>query len=209
MDRIDFLPERIRNQRTRRQRLARQGYLLLACMLAVVALGYIRHGRVSTASAELAMLQRSSENVQCQTARRQVLEQQLADMAIRKRVEEHLGSRVSAQLVLAELQHLSPASICMTKLELETAEIELSRKNSSNLSIRAAMAGSGDAKPETVKRLRLTLTGLAPNDVDVANFIGQLSASQLFEDVNMGYTKGVTIDGRAAREFSASCYVIR
>jgi hypothetical protein len=59
----------------------------------------------------------------------------------------------------------------------------------------------------TVKRVRLMLTGIAPGDVDVANFIGQLSASPLVEDVNMGYAKTVEFRGRLAREFQASCYI--
>ena len=67
----------------------------------------------------------------------------------------------------------------------------------------------GKGKEITRKRLRLVLTGLAPGDVDVANFIGQLSGSPVFEDVNMGYARNVEFNGRLAREFQASCYVIR
>ncbi len=62
-------------------------------------------------------------------------------------------------------------------------------------------------KTVTLKRVRLLITGVAPGDVDVANFIGQLSASPLLEDVNMGYTKTVEYRGHLAREFEASCYI--
>ena len=60
-----------------------------------------------------------------------------------------------------------------------------------------------------VKRVLLVIDGMAPNDVDVANFIGQLSACPLFEDVHMGYAKTVRFRGAEAREFQAKCYVIR
>ncbi len=60
-----------------------------------------------------------------------------------------------------------------------------------------------------VRRVRVVLAGLAPTDVDVANFIGQLSASPLFENVNMGYAKTVRFRGRSAREFQASCYLAK
>ena len=53
------------------------------------------------------------------------------------------------------------------------------------------------------------LTGMAPTDVDVANFIGQLSASCLFKNVNMGYAKTVTFQRRSAKEFQASCYLAK
>jgi len=50
---------------------------------------------------------------------------------------------------------------------------------------------------------------MAPTDVDVANFIGQLAGSRLFEGVNMGYARNVTFRSRSARQFQVSCYVIR
>jgi Tfp pilus assembly protein PilN len=208
MDNIDFLPQAIRNKRTRRRRLIRQGYLLGLCALAIVALGYIRQGRVSAAMADVRLLQECTDNVQRQSARRLVLEQRLQDLALKQRIEERLGTRIGAQLVLAEIQHQMPASICLLSMELETLDVQLPRKNDTNATVRAAVT-SGDRKPDTIKRLRVTLTGLAPNDVDVANFIGQLSASPVLEDVNMGYTKSVTYKGRLAREFRASCYVAR
>ena len=53
------------------------------------------------------------------------------------------------------------------------------------------------------------LTGLSPTDIEIANFIGQLSASPLFEDVNMGYARTEEFDGRVGRKFQASCLVAR
>ena len=50
---------------------------------------------------------------------------------------------------------------------------------------------------------------MAPTDVDVANFIGQLAGSRVFEDVNMGYARNVPFRTRTARKFQVSCYVIR
>ena len=50
---------------------------------------------------------------------------------------------------------------------------------------------------------------LSPNNVDVANFIADLSASPLFEEVDMGYAKNIVFRSKAAKEFQASCYVVR
>lgn len=209
MDHVNFLPQRIRSQRAKRGRRVRQAYLLLLCAAALVGLGYVRQHRVEAARADVALLKGSAEDLRQQAARRDVLQRQLQDLSIRKQVQEHLGSRVSAQVVLAELHRQMPPSLCLTSLELETMEVPLARKALTNVSVRATVAGGAERRPETAKRLRLTLTGLAPNDVDVANFIGQLSSSPLFEDVNMGYSRSVTYKGRMAREFRASCYVVR
>ncbi|MFB3891507.1 MAG: PilN domain-containing protein [Phycisphaerae bacterium] len=210
MDNVDFLPERIRNQRARRRRLVRQTYLLLICAAGLVALGYFRQGRIREASAQVALLAQCEDSVKRQTARRAVLEEQLKDLSVKKQVEHTLGSSISAQLVLAELQRQLPPTVCLTKLELESVEVLGPDAADVHTSVRAAMAGAAPRpKPGAPKRVHLVFTGLAPGDVDVANFIGQLAASPLFEDVNMGYAKNVVVKGRNAREFCASCYVSR
>ena len=71
----------------------------------------------------------------------------------------------------------------------------------------ADMSGAGGQ--QVSRRIRLVLTGLAPSDIDVANFIGQLASSPLFEDVNMGYAKTVFHENYEAREFQASCFIVR
>lgn len=211
MDSIDFLPERVRLQRQRRGRLIRQGYLLVIFAAALVILGYYRQGRVKEASAQLVTRNESVAAMEQQSARRIALEGQLQDFAIKKRLEEHLGSRVSAQLVLAELQHQVPPSIILRGLELQTQDVSSDDKPADkHVSARASAAGNTQAKSQgTVKRVQLVVTGLAPTDVDVANFIGQLSSSPLFEDVNMHFARNVVVNGHTAREFQASCYVAK
>jgi len=211
MDSIDFLPEKVRLGRARRQRLIRQGYLLVAFAIALVVLGYYRQGRIKEASAQLAILDESAASLQQQAQRRTTLEEQMQNLMIKKRVEEHLGSRISAQLVLAELQRQMPASISLTSLDLQSQDVSAGDSTSGkHISARATAAGKTDGKKgDAVKRVELVVTGLAPTDVDVANFIGQLSSSPLFEEVNMRYAKNVIIQGRIAREFQASCYVAK
>ena len=87
---------------------------------------------------------------------------------------------------------------------METMDVRVPKQQS--LRRRRELENGRDA---SVRRIRLTVTGLSPTDVDVANFIGQLSASPLFEDVNIGYTKTINHQDRSARQFQASCYLIR
>jgi len=211
MQSVDFLPERIRLRRARRRRLFRQGYLLAAFAVAVIMLGYVRYRRIDSAQGQLAMLGDRAVNIRNQLTMRQSLEKELADLMIKKRIDETLGSRVLALDVLGELERLLPESMALTKLAVETVKLRAPAKPvaapvSSGRTVRAK---AGQNKYRIVKRIRLVITGLAPTDVDVANFIGQLSASPLFEDINMGYAKNAAIYGRTAREFQASCYVVR
>jgi len=207
---IDFLPDRIKTQRTRRASLIRQGYLLAICLGALLVLGYVRQMGIRSAKGELAVVQERGENMQRQLEIRKSLEHQLAELMLLKKIDDTLGSRVVAVDVLAELNRLVPESVALTEFNLETVKvcIPIQSIETDRSSSRVVSAG-GKKMTREVQRFQLILTGIAPSDVDIANFIGQLSASPLFEDVHMGYAKDVVLRGRTAREFQASCHVVR
>ena len=198
MREIDFLPDRVKAQRDRRRRLTVQGYLMVLCLAGLAVLGYMFHLRVAKAQAELGLLTSRGDAMKRQLALRDTMEVQLSDLMIKKRIEEQLGRRVGTLDVLGELQRVLPESMTLTNLAMETVEIRMPTNRPGHA------AGEAD-KP--VKRVRLVLTGMAPSDVDVANFIGQLAGSKVFEDVNMGYARNITFRSRTARKFQASCYV--
>ena len=208
MQDIDFLPERIKQQRARRRRLIRQGHLLVVCLVALAVLGYIRQTRTCRAQAQLTLLGRRVANIRRQLAMKDDLERQQAELLIKKRIDDQLGSRVNTLDLLAELEGVLPDSVALTRLNIEVAEIRLPIEPVRIDSARAA-TGTRRPKEKRIKRVRLSLTGLSPTDVAVANFIGQLSASPLFEDVNMGYTKNVIFQKHVAREFQTSCHVVK
>ena len=211
MEKTDFLPERIVLQRRRRARMTRQFYLLGISFACLALLGYFRHGRIDRAEAELALLQDHTTSVEMQLATRDRLEKQLNDLMVKKRIDETLGSRVNALDVLAEIQRVLPESMALSRLEMDAVEVNLAMEpGGEGMAGRTgARLASARQREQGLKRVRLILTGVAPCDVDVANFIGQLSASPLFEDVNMGYIENTEFRGRRAREFQASCYVVR
>ena len=208
MENLDFLPERTRLQRERRRRLFRQGYLTLICIAGLVVVGYVRQGSVRQAQASLDSLNAQQQQLQRQVSMRQDMERQLGEFQLLKRINDDLGSRVCALDMLAELDKLLPRNMALTNLSFEAVQLQVPLKQPTGGGDPGRVAPAVDTgKTVTVKRVRLMLTGIAPGDVDVANFIGQLSASPLVEDVNMGYAKTVDFRGRLAREFQASCYI--
>ena len=198
---VDFLPDRIRQRRRRVGRLWRQGCLLACCGLALAGLAHARQGRIAQGRAELVRLDERAAGMQRQIALIAPLEGQLDELMIKKRIDEELGSRADCTAMLAELCRLMPPSLSLNTLELRPVDVPREALKPS-----ARGVAGGDA---LVRRARVIISGLAPSDVDVANFIGQLSACPLFEDVNMGYAKTVDVHGRSAREFQASFYLIR
>jgi len=211
MQNVDFLPERVHQERARRRNLFRQMGLLAAAVLACGVVWYAWQGRIRKAQAELVLITDRVQDMEQQLQVRQDLQRQLGELMLKKRVDEHLGSRVNALDVIAELEHLLPESMVLDELELETIDVRVPIEPAApqNGSPSVAAPPGNSKKYETVRRVRLLLTGVAPTDVDVANFIGQLSASPFFEDVTMSYAKNVEFRGRPAREFQSSCFVAR
>lgn len=217
MNSVDFLPERIRIKRARRRRLVRQGHLLAVCAFALVVLGYLRSETIRDAHNELGLIAEQAASVELQLAQRKQLERERAEFLIFQRIEEQLGSRVNALNLLTELEGLLPDGVALTSVNVATVDmpVQVRPATRGGRAVLARPGASGANGKTTVKRLRLTLTGLAPEDVKVATFIGHLSASRMFEGVNMGYARGRDIVSRTkygtikAREFQASCYVAR
>jgi Tfp pilus assembly protein PilN len=212
MSEIEFLPERVRCQRQRQRRLVRAGWLLGACAAAMAALTYARHGRIAEARAAAAALSDRAANVRHQAGMLAPLQRQLADLMVSKRIDAELGSRTGCPAVLAELCRLTPENVVLVSLELKPVQVRPGADGSGDRrhrSSRAAAAAAAEGGDGPVRRQQLLLTGMAPTDVDVANFIGQLSASCLFQDVNLSYARTAAYRGRSAREFRASCYLVK
>ncbi len=210
MREVEFLPERIRHQRFRRRRLVRQGYLLAVCVLLMGVLSYFNNVRVTQAQAELGTLEEHSSYLSGQIEKIPPLERELAELLIKKRIESELGSRTDCTAVLAELCRIMPENMAMVSLDLKSMDVrvKIPAGSGANQSARAS-AGGAARTTRTVRRARLVITGVAPTDIDVANFIGQLSSSCVFENVKMGYAKTAILGDRTAREFQASCYLAR
>ena len=66
-----------------------------------------------------------------------------------------------------------------------------------------------EATPQSTRRIKLALTGVAPSDIAVASFIGQIAASPFFEKIGMGYSRNIEYQGCKAREFQVTMFVVR
>jgi len=205
MKTIDYLPERIHQRRIQRHNLLRQMVLMIVSMVILLALSYTRQGQIRQAKADFKNLDVQVDNVRKQLGVRSELETQQADLLIKKRIDEDLGSRVNVLDVLSEIERILAKSIFLSNMQLEAVDVAVQVSTPES----EKRAKKPKTKEVIVKRIKLTITGYAPTDVDLANFIAQLSAGPLFEDVNMVYARNQDFQGILAREFQAYCYVVR
>ncbi len=205
---IEFLPESVRKQRASRDRLVRTGWLLGLCLLGMAGLTFARQSRIDQARADYGGLAERAAGAKRLAEMVGPLERQMSDLLIKKRIDQEIGGRTDCTAILAELCRLTPANLALVSLRMQAVSVQPTAGGSTRRSARPAVARGSGASGEATRRMQLVLTGMAPSDVDVANFIGQLSASCLFEDVTMGYARTVEHSGRMAREFQASCYLV-
>jgi hypothetical protein len=70
----------------------------------------------------------------------------------------------------------------------------------------AAFAGepAQPAREVVERKLRVKLVGVAPSDVEVANFLAGLSSRSYFDQVAMTYARDRSSEGRLMREFEVA-----
>ena len=206
MNHVDFLPDRVRVQRRQRKALLRQAVLAGLATMCMVFLIQVRQGHIASAQGELALLEDKLSVASLQASQRAELEMQIGELLVKKDIDEQLGTRISALDVLGELQGLTGGELTLTSLELMAMELQGGRP--------AVNAGRGpvsvsEVAPQSRHRIRLTLTGVAPSDIAVATFIGQIAGSPMFERIAMGYSRNVEYQGCKAREFQVTMFVVR
>ncbi len=207
---IDFLPERLKAKRSLRRRIIRQVYLLVLVAIGLVVWGYLSRERVADARGELALLRERSAGFDRLLVDKARLQKEQTELLIKERISKQLGSRIDVLDVLGELERILPPRVSLLSLNLDGVQVQLHAGRPGRFGgLARTLSGERGAASATVNRLQLVIRGIAPNDVDIAIFIGHLSASRIFEDVRMGYCKNLVVEDRRAREFQASCHVVR
>jgi len=111
-------------------------------------------------------------------------------MAQQAELSAALLEKVPRSFLLAEITNALPSGVSLTDFILE------SRVRASTAPVgqtaferrQAADAKKAEAPQPKVIDVTIRLTGLAENDVQVAQFITKLNRSKMLKDVNLGYT---------------------
>src|SRR5690606_38464020 len=111
--------------------------------------------------------------------------------------------RVPRSIVLAELINNMPETLSLLDFELES-KVTQSRPAPRTALDKAKAKAKQDAEPQIeVKEteVSLRLVGVAPTDVQVAQFMTALGKAELFSDVSLAFSEAVTIDKEPLRKF--------
>lgn len=204
MREIEFLPDWYPVMRRRRALAATQSYATAALMTGLLLWGVVGHQQVSQRQAlagqtaqELQQVRGDLKMLDEQLRLKQQLEQQEA--VLRK-----LGLQVDATRLIGELDALMGQQAFVTELSLETEETIRPATVSTVVPPARSGAAPAQQRDQVERKLKVRLVGVAPSDVEVANFLAGISSRSYFDNVAMTYTRDRAGDGRVMREFEVT-----
>lgn len=203
MNEINFLPEQFVHEQARAQRRFR--HVIVIAVVATCMFGQVVIHRHS-----LSWRQAEAKALEADAAVAQNLKSEIAQLQKRHGALSHeltmhreLVLPLRHSQMIAALGQSMPPSIALSSMNVETQlppPISLDKKS-------AEKNKNAGALPLKKPMLNVQMTGLAADDLEVANFVGALSDHPLFHDVKMHSSKPTTVGTLIGREFSISMQV--
>jgi len=198
---LEFLPDWYPQLRTRRRRLLLQSWASVALVGASVLWLGSAHRAIGARAAELNDILGRAETARGELRKLDdllVLQRQCQQKA---RVIDRLGLHVEATRLVNKLEEVMPREMGVLDLKLDVEETP--RPPRVTTASRAAAAdATAELPPE--RRLKVSVHGVVPTDVDFASFLAGLSTVPYFENVAMIYAKDRSDSGHVMREFEVT-----
>jgi Tfp pilus assembly protein PilN len=199
---INFLPQTFVQQRACRRRVFRQGAMVVSIVV-LMAMWYVSsRGRVEALERVLQLQLAQVQEAKDQLAQLTKLRSEYRSLANQARIQHDLVQPVAYTPVIAVIASLMPDSLTLTKLSMQgqTAKPAPAQKpaDKSGAESRKARPAAPPAEPNV---LHIALEGLAPSDVQIADFVGKLTDHPLFTNVKMLYSRTAEVRSVVTREF--------
>lgn len=207
MKNSSFLPEDYIEQRAQR----RTNVLSLLLFMVVMG-GVIGAFLVSDRQRAEVRRMRDDVNTRFEEAARRIdqldqLQARKEEMIRKAKVTSALLERVPRTLVFAELINNMPSSLSLLKLEFKTRIIKprstatsVLEKQRQDQATDAAKKISNEPDMDIVE-VEINLVGVAPTDLQVAQFMTALGRNPMFADINLAYSEETTIESSQLRTF--------
>jgi len=189
MNQINFLPKDYLLKQERAARRVRQTLLIAVVVFCMAGWWVGAYTRVGAMADHAEALDQEVQAANDQMLEMVKLKSRRAELAHRLSIQRELALPLSHTHVLNAIAELMPESVGTRHLSVTATGLSGKRARSGK--------SSGPANPV----LLIELEGIAPNDVEVADFVGQLTDHVLFKQVKMLYARQVELDDVIAREF--------
>jgi len=202
-DNMSFLPEDYLARR-----VARRTNIICITLFAVVLAGVVgawfvttrQHGQIADQREEVAA---AYDHAAKQLQQVEELSQKREQMVRKASITSQLKERVPRSLILAELINHMPMTLSLIELELEAKDAAPAEAPRTSLArARARLAEKQDVGDDVVPVITvLNLTGVAPSDTEVSQFLRELREHELFVGESLQYSEQVEIEKQPMRKF--------
>jgi Tfp pilus assembly protein PilN len=192
MHEMEFLPDWYPKLRRRKRMVLIQGWLTVVMALSLALWLFMAHRNTREKQAQIWRLEGQLAQTHSELRQLDELLDIKKQLQVQEQVISKIGMHVEVTRMLAELDRLMPKEMSLLDLKLDT--IEQPRKVDT---VVAAMA-----KDEPMdRRLQVHLWGVAPSDLDLANFYGKLGDVAFFDHVAIGESADFADNGHLMRKF--------
>jgi hypothetical protein len=195
MRELEFLPAWYPVLRRRRALAATQAYATAVLMVGLLLWGVMAHQHVLHTQAHAAA---TTEELRLVRGDLKMLDEQLQlkqQLQQQEDILRKIGFPVDATRLLGELDEIMGRPVFLLNLNVETEETVRTGTSPGN---------AANAPENADRKLKVKVVGVAPSDVDVANFLAGLSSRTYFDQVAMTYARDRFSAGRVMREFEVS-----
>jgi Tfp pilus assembly protein PilN len=193
---LEFLPDWYPKVRQRKRMVALQAWvtLILACGLGLWVLLVQRN--VHAREVELRSLRSDLTDTEKDLHRLEDLLQLQRQLAQQDQIFAKIGRPVEATKLVSTLEQMMPRDMALLDLNLDTEE-----PPKAPASPMYGRNGQPIPQKREEPKLRFKIHGVAPTDVDVAEFIAKLTGKPFFKNVELTYTHERVESGHVMREF--------
>ena len=204
MREVEFLPQWYPKVRQRKRAVMIQTWATLSLVVALGVWMLMAQRNVQASETELSSLRTDLNQSEVQLQRLEEMLDLQKELGKQASIFAKIGRPVASTKLITTLEQLMPRDMALMNLTLETEEPQAkaggSLSSRSRRSAAAAAAAAANAEP----KLRLRLHGVAPTDVDLAEFLAKLTAKPFFRQIELIYSHEKTDSGHVMREFEVA-----
>jgi Tfp pilus assembly protein PilN len=188
---LEFLPDWYPQTRRRRRLVLLQGWLTLVVLFGLGGWVLLAERNIAVAEDSLRTLKGQLSQTDAQLAEMDKLDVMRKQLSQQNQILSRIGlNNVEACSMVHRIDAIMPRQMSLTGMRLENEE---------HVDTSAASAVKGDQPVD--RRLKVTIQGVCPTDVDLANFMTQLQAEKYFDMVNLTYAREKSDSNHVMREF--------
>lgn len=197
MREMEFVPDWYPRLRLRQRRIFLQAWMTIVVICGLGLWMFLASGNVRLEEQSLVGIRNELAKTASDLKKLDDLLDLQKQLRHKKEIIASLGLHVETTRLLDSLNTAMPAEMSLLDLSLE---VEERIKPVSNL-VKAA----GQKKDDLIeRRLKVKMLGVAPTDVDVADFLARLSNVPFFEQVTPTYARDRSESGHLMREFEVT-----